>query len=195
LNFSQQAKPGAIVFTGSSSIRLWKNIDQDMVPWPVVSRGYGGAKFTDLNLFIERLLGKHDYRALIIFVGNDISGEPNQVDRSPEEVLALFQLLVHQVRQSRANMTIFMVSITPTPKRFHLWSQISRANQLMRDYCQSQPNLHFINTVPAYLDEDGRPKAQLFTDDRLHQNQSGYDTWSKIIKESLKSKLESLADK
>src|SRR2546422_677497 len=30
-------KPGAIVFTGSSSIRYWKTLEKDMAPLPVVN--------------------------------------------------------------------------------------------------------------------------------------------------------------
>ena len=32
-----------ILFVGSSSIRLWKEIESDMSPYKVVKRGYGGA--------------------------------------------------------------------------------------------------------------------------------------------------------
>ena len=37
-----------ILFVGSSSIRLWKEIESDMSPYKVVKRGYGGAHFYDL---------------------------------------------------------------------------------------------------------------------------------------------------
>ena len=32
--------PGGIVFTGSSSIRLWSTLEADMAPLPVIRRGF-----------------------------------------------------------------------------------------------------------------------------------------------------------
>ncbi len=34
---------GALLFLGSSSIRLWSSLAADFEPWPVVNRGFGGA--------------------------------------------------------------------------------------------------------------------------------------------------------
>jgi len=36
--------PGAIVFVGSSSIRLWDDLEGDMAPLRVLNRGFGGAQ-------------------------------------------------------------------------------------------------------------------------------------------------------
>jgi hypothetical protein len=36
--------PGVIVFTGSSSVRFWKTLEEDMAPLPVVNRGFGGSQ-------------------------------------------------------------------------------------------------------------------------------------------------------
>jgi hypothetical protein len=64
--------PDAILFVGSSSIRLWDSITADMAPWSVVRRGYGGARYRDLCHFAPRLVANHDPRAIVVFVGNDI---------------------------------------------------------------------------------------------------------------------------
>ena len=39
----------AILFAGSSSIRLWTSIDKDMYPYHIIQRGYGGAKLSDFE--------------------------------------------------------------------------------------------------------------------------------------------------
>jgi len=33
----------AILFTGSSSIKMWKTLEQDMAPMQVINRGFGGS--------------------------------------------------------------------------------------------------------------------------------------------------------
>ncbi|MEQ8836457.1 MAG: hypothetical protein RID07_06595, partial [Lacipirellulaceae bacterium] len=43
----------AILFIGSSSIRLWKDIAADMSPYHPIQRGYGGARWTDVAVFAE----------------------------------------------------------------------------------------------------------------------------------------------
>ena len=50
------AKVSAIFFIGSSSIRFWDFIEQDMKPFDVVQRGFGGSKFLDVVHYADRLL-------------------------------------------------------------------------------------------------------------------------------------------
>ena len=81
-----------VLFIGSSSIRRWDDIAIDMAPYRTIQRGYGGAKYSDLAVFTQRLIHPHKYRALVIFVGNDVSGKPT--DHSPEEVEKLVRYVV-----------------------------------------------------------------------------------------------------
>ena len=51
LDFEEKAGEKDILFIGSSSIRLWDNIQVDMYPYSSIKRGYGGAHFYDLIHF------------------------------------------------------------------------------------------------------------------------------------------------
>lgn len=177
----------SILFIGSSSIRLWTSMAEDMAPWPTIRRGYGGAKFTDLVVYAERLVAKHDYRALAVFVANDITGGAD--DKSPEEVVSLCQMLVKLVRKTHPNKPIFFIAITPNSKRFHVWDKIHKANQLIEEYAESDPKIHFIDTEKYYFGEDGKPRDELFVEDKLHQNSAGYKQWAAIIKKQLDAEL------
>ncbi|MFO0939164.1 MAG: GDSL-type esterase/lipase family protein [Pirellulales bacterium] len=183
----QQDRPNSILFIGSSSIRLWESMAEDMAPWPTIRRGYGGAKFSDLVVFTERLTKNHDYRALVVFVANDITGGAD--DKTPEQVLGLYQLLVKLARSNHPDKPIFFIAITANSKRFHVWDKISSANRLIKEYCESDPKLHFIATEKYYLNEQGTPRDELFIEDKLHQNRAGYRLWASIIKPALQSKL------
>ena len=55
----------AILFVGSSSIRLWDTIATDMAPYRVIQRGVGGSTYSDIAVFARRLLLPHRYRALV----------------------------------------------------------------------------------------------------------------------------------
>lgn len=172
-----------ILFIGSSSIRLWKNIKQDMSPYPVIQRGYGGAKFTDLIFYTKRLVYPHDFRALAVFVANDITGSND--DRTPTEVVQLFDNVVKTVRKKYTTKPIFLIAITPNSLRWKVWDKATEANNLLKTYCEKHKNLYFIETQSGYLGADGKPNDSLFIQDHLHLNQSGYDIWANLIKKRL----------
>ncbi|MDC6479216.1 hypothetical protein PQZ08_05095 [Flavobacteriaceae bacterium] len=53
LDKTQSYAEDAILFIGSSSIRLWKTLIEDMKPYSVIQRGYGGAHFRDMVFFTD----------------------------------------------------------------------------------------------------------------------------------------------
>ena len=180
LDKTQTYAEDAILFIGSSSIRLWKTLEEDMKPYPVIQRGYGGAHFRDMVFFTDRILADHPLSMVVCFVANDISGSGK--DGTPQEVLKLFKYFIKQVIAKHPSIPIMQVAITPTQSRWRLWPQINVVNQLIRAYCEKTENLYFINTVPEFLDEHGKPKPQWFVGDQLHLNKKGYEVWNRIIK-------------
>lgn len=122
---SQPDPKDAILFIGSSSIRMWTSLPSDIAPRKTINRGYGGAKFSDLAVYIDRIVNPHEFKALVIFVGNDIVGKPE--DKSPAEVARLFKHVVGQVRKKHATQPIFLIAVTPTPSRFKAWPEIQQA--------------------------------------------------------------------
>lgn len=178
----------SILFMGSSSIRLWSTLAQDMAPHPVIQRGYGGAKFQDLAVFAERIVHPHEFRAVAIFVANDIVGK-NDSDLTPEEVAALYADVVKTVREKNAKAPVFLIAITPTQSRWKAWPEIKKANAAMQAVCEAQDNVHFIATEQQFLKEDGTPKTELFRDDQLHLNRDGYKLWTRIIRPAIEKQL------
>jgi hypothetical protein len=180
LDNTQTYAADALLFIGSSSIRLWKTLEEDMKPYPVIQRGYGGAHFRDMVFFTDRILADHPLSMVVCFVANDISGSGK--DGTPQEVLKLFKYFIKQVRAKHPSIPIMQVAITPTQSRWQLWPQINVVNQLIKAFCEKTENLYFINTVPEFLDEHGQPKPHWFVGDQLHLNKKGYEVWNRIIK-------------
>ena len=187
LDKSERDPKNAILYIGSSSIRRWTTVAEDMAPWPAIRRGYGGAKFSDLAVFVDRLVNPHQFDALVIFVGNDISG--SEQDKTPEEVLRLFNYVVERVRVGHPKQPIFLIAITPTSSRFHVWPQVQAMHKLVEEYVAKDDSLHFIATAKEFIGADGKPKDELFVKDRLHLNEDGYDLWASIIKKHLEKVL------
>ncbi len=177
----------SILFIGSSSIRLWNNIDKDMAPYPVIQRGVGGAKLSDLLVYKDRLVNPHKFRAVAVFIANDIHG--GKEDRTPEQVATLYKQLVKSIRKTHKKEPIFFIEITPTESRWHVWENTQKANSLIKTYTEKGKNLYYIPTAESYLGKDGKPINAYFLDDKLHLTQKGYDVWAAAIKKVLDEKL------
>ena len=189
LDFEEKAGEKDVLFIGSSSIRLWDNIQVDMYPYSSIKRGYGGAHFYDLIHFSERLLKNHSPKAILIFVANDITGSndlTNKVgDLSPNEVKKLFKYNYKLIRNIHKHIPIFLIETTPTPKRWKVWNKILQANKKLERFCKQVPNLYFISTRDKFIGTDGLPIQSFFLSDELHLNSDGYKLWSSVIKSKL----------
>lgn len=173
----------SILFAGSSSIRLWSTLKEDMAPYPVIQRGYGGSKLSDFAVYADRIFDPHPCRAIVIFIANDIHG--GESDKSPDEVLTLYKNVIKTIRKKHSDTPVFWIAITPTSSRWKVWPEIQKANNLIKEYCKSNKDLYFITTDFAFLGEDGKPVNEYFRDDLLHLNADGYAVWRKIIKDEL----------
>jgi hypothetical protein len=183
LDKSESDPENAILFVGSSSIRLWQWIKEDMAPYPVIQRGYGGAKFSDLDYYAERIIYPHEFRALVIFIANDISG--SKKDKSPAEIVELYTSVLETVRKKHDTTPVFLIAITPTKNRWDVWHKTKEANRQLKAKCNELDNAYFIDTINLYLNEKGEPREELFIEDKLHLNEEGYDVWTSAIKASL----------
>jgi len=182
-NANEVNSDDAILFIGSSSIRRWEDIAVDMAPYRTIERGYGGAKFSDLAIFVKQLIQPHAYRALVIFVGNDVSGKAT--DHTPDQIEQLVDYIVSVAHQHRPESPVFLIEVTPTESRFAAWPKIRVANARLREIALRTPHTYFIATAEHFLRPDGTPRSELFVSDRLHLNEAGYDLWSSLIRRSL----------
>ncbi|MCU0353488.1 MAG: GDSL-type esterase/lipase family protein [Cytophagales bacterium] len=187
LDSTETDPANAILFTGSSSIRLWETIREDMAPYPVIQRGFGGSKMSDVAVYTKRIVYPHRFRALAIFVANDITGSAD--DKTPVQVADLFAHIHRTVRKKYPTQPIYFIEITPTNSRWKVWPQISQANQRIKAFCERQRNTYFIDTAAAFIGPDGKPRADLFISDQLHLNREGYKLWAEIIRKKIDATL------
>ncbi len=172
----------AILFIGSSSIRLWKTLEKDFPQHPVINRGFGGSQVADSVEFAERIVFPYAPRLIVMYAGgNDLNAK-----KSPEQVLADFKTFVGKVRVKLPKTRIAFISIAGNPAR---WAQIERvraANQLVADFCKNGENLDYIDTHSQMLGADGQPLPDIFVADRLHMNEKGYVIWKRVVAPHLK---------
>lgn len=161
---------GAVLFIGSSSIKLWKTLAKDFPEHKVINRGFGGSQIADATRYADRIVIPCKPRLIVLGAGgNDIHG-----GKSPEQVADDFKAFVTKVRAALPDTRIVCYSISPAPVRAAEMEKQRRANQLIKDYIASGNNLDYINIFDAYLGSDGQPREDLFVKDRLHPNAAGY---------------------
>lgn len=182
--------PDNILMVGSSSIRLWEesgNIGRDMAPFRVTARGYGGAKYTDLAVFAERLIRPEAYRALVLFVGNDVAGSSD--DRSVEQVSDALRHIIRVAQEARPESPILIIEVTATPSRYAARDALIALNAMLRRTAIEMPHVYFLPTWEHFLSPAGKPRETLFRADRLHLNEAGYQLWSHLIRDRLTAVL------
>lgn len=171
----------AILFVGSSSIRLWESLADDMAPYPVIQRGFGGAKMVDVLTYKDRILEAHTPPAIVLFVANDITGN-SKTDLSPDRAAGQFFAFADYVLRQKPETELFIVEITPTASRLDVWPQTMELNNHLSKLCESLDRVTFIPTRHLFLAADGKPLRELFRSDQLHLSPLGYRVWTKQIR-------------
>lgn len=175
--------PGGVVFVGSSSIRLWDNLEQQFNTAPiVVKRGFGGSRMEDCTAYLSRLVIPYKPRTVVVYAGENDLAE----GRRPEQVLRSFTRFVEGVRAALPGTGIVYVSIKPSIARAGLMPDIRATNALISDYVARLDNARYIDVFTPMLDSKGAPRAELFGQDKLHMNQAGYALWHALISPSLR---------
>lgn len=174
---SNAPEPGGVVFVGSSSIRLWNDLETSFAGQSVVKRGFGGSQLLDCVKFANRLVLPYKPRLVVVYAGENDLAE----GVSPREVADRFRAFVETVRASLPGTRIAFVSIKPSPLRAGLLPAVREANALIRAYSREVPQLEYIDVHSAMLDERGETRTELFQGDRLHLNAEGYAIWKRII--------------
>jgi lysophospholipase L1-like esterase len=60
------------------------------------------------------------------------------------------------------------------------------ANKLIAADCEKDETLEFVDVWPGMLGDDGKPRAELLHDDKLHMTPAGYAVWTELLLPHLK---------
>jgi lysophospholipase L1-like esterase len=174
----QNAVPrDAILFVGSSSIRLWQTAES-FPDLPVINRGFGGSTIADVNRYADRIVVKYKPRLIVFYAGdNDIAG-----GKSPQQVFSDFKLFVAHASKELPESRVVFLSIKPSPSRAEFWPKVREANSLIEEFVKSNPQLTYVDIATPMLGDDGKPRKELFLDDDLHMNEVGYRIWVEVVR-------------
>lgn len=170
-----------IVFTGSSSIRLWKDLPRDYPGLRVMNRGFGGSQLSDVQEHFERLILRYHPRQVVLYAGaNDIAAK-----KSAETVLADLKAVVNRIHRELPHTKVAFISIALNPARWEQRDAVRAANAAVAEFMAQDPRRQFIDVTSAMLGPDGQPKPEIFVADRLHMNRKGYELWVPLVRAAL----------
>lgn len=168
----------AVLFIGSSSIRLWESLAQDFPDHKVINRGFGGSEIADSTYFADRIVIPYDPAVIYMRAGtNDIAN-----GKSPEQVFEDFKAFVAAVHAKLPKTEVVFTSVNPTNARWDQLDRQKKLNALIREWTGKTPGTGFIDCYDVSLGADGRPRKELFQDDQLHFNAEGYKVLAERIR-------------
>jgi len=181
LNASVTYPENSVLVTGSSFVRLWKNVAADLAPLSVIHRGFGGSNISEMAYYIERIAFPHSIKGIVMYSGSNDLTVSNH-DKSPIQILETYKQIVHTLRKKFPTLPIIWIEISPSPRRWKVWDKIEETNQLIREYAATQSSLFTVSVKNAFLDASGQPIGKYFGKDTLHYNEEGYEIWGNYLR-------------
>lgn len=168
-----------VVFYGSSSIRMWDTLSEDLGSDRVVNRGFGGSTLEACVYFFERLVSPMHPASLILYAGDNDLGDGCSVG----QVTDRFSRFLVKLDACDPGMPFGFLGIKPSPSRAALTEKIAAANAEIRRLMSVRNGSGvFIETAGNMLDRAGRPRAEYYLPDGLHLSREGYKLWARLIR-------------
>jgi lysophospholipase L1-like esterase len=167
-----------ILFTGSSSIRMWKDLKNYYPSHNTLNRGFGGSQMKDLLFFFDKLILPYKPKMIFIYEGdNDLASK-----RSPDEILAEADSLLTLIRSKVSKkVKVAFIAAKPSLARWSMKDQYVQFNSKLKAWTETKKNVVFVDVWTPMLDANGEVQNDLFIDDGLHMNKKGYDIWGRVI--------------
>ena len=171
--------PGGIVCVGSSSMGKWDSrMREDLSPLTVISRGFGGSMFSDVNDHFHELITINQPRAILLYEGDNDSAK----GKSLEEIIEDFETFRSKVTALNPDLRVYVIGVKPCTKHWEIWPFVCEVNLALKKICEADPYYSYIDMGEALLDADGQTQTELYQEDGVHLSDAGYDLWAGAVK-------------
>jgi len=168
---------GGILFTGSSSIKFWKDPAKDFNNSQILNRGFGGSQIIDLIENFDQVILKYHPKKIVIYSGdNDV-----QVGKSAEIVFGDFCTLYGMIKAKLPKTKVYYIAIKPSLNRWSKVLEMKKANTMINEYLNTKLNGTFVDIFSPMIGPEGKPYEKWFIEDGLHMTKEGYELWTKIL--------------
>jgi lysophospholipase L1-like esterase len=161
-----------LLFTGSSSIRMWEDLQERFPNKNILNTGFGGSQATDLLYYLQPLVLAYQPKKVFIYEGDNDLAEGKRVG----QVLKVLENISEGLRNEIPDVSIVIISAKPSISRWGLRGKYKRLNKKLRRWASRHQHLDFADVWNPML-TDKKLNTSLFIEDGLHMNASGYDIW------------------
>ena len=175
--FKDNSNTYDIVFTGSSSVRMWESLQSDFPDANLINTGFGGSHMSDLSHYLEVLVLKFKPSLVFIYEGdNDINS-----GKKPDVVIKETREVLDRIFASSENIRIVLISAKPSPSRFKFKEEYAALNEQFKALALENDQIRYVDVWEPMLNNEGEPIADIFIEDQLHMNAKGYAIWAEVI--------------
>ena len=174
---------GALLFVGSSTIRLWPDLAADMAPWPVIQRGFGGATLLDVVMHADLLFAPHRPAAVVLYAGENDVAEGADADTV---VSRLRWLQARRRALAETSPPLVFLGHKPSPARFDLWPAMQATNRAVAELPAPDGPAAIVDLAAWLLGVDGRPVGRLYAADGLHLAPAGYARLRAAVRDAVR---------
>ena len=166
-----------ILFTGSSSIKFWKDPVKDFNNPNIINRGFGGSQIIDLIENFDQVILKYHPKKVVIYSGdNDV-----QFGKSAEIVFGDFCTLYGMIKAKLPNTKVYFIAIKPSLNRWAKVLEMKKTNTMINEYLNTKSNGTFVDIFSPMIGFEGKPEKKWFIKDGLHMTDEGYQLWTNIL--------------
>lgn len=168
---------GLVLFTGSSSIAMWKDVAEYFPEYDVLNRGFGGSEFSDLLYYTDRIVYPYAPSKIFIYEGdNDLAAGESQ-----ESILKEAKSLREEIKAHLPNTPVIFIAAKPSVSRWHLKEKYESLNAALAEYAAENELTEFADIWTPMMKANGEVDETLFLEDELHMNAKGYAIWKKVL--------------
>lgn len=169
---------GGILFVGSSSVAIWRDVADYYPDYNIINRGFGGSQFSDLLYYADRVIYPYQPKKVFVYEGdNDVSAGD-----SPKSILKEAKRLRKMIAKNLGKeVIVIFISPKPSVARWNLKTTYEETNALLAKYAAKKKNTEYADVWTPALDENGKVFEHIFLKDNLHMNKAGYEIWKKAL--------------
>ena len=177
----KENKDNLLVFYGSSTLRLWKNVQEDFPEYNCLNLGFGGAFIHSMEHYFEELFADIQPTALVLYLGgNDLTLALQQA-----EITAAILALVERIHLAFPKAQLYNIAIKPSMERADQLDTIMAINKSMKKAGATRPYLHQVDFYDCLLHQE-QIDTGYFLQDGLHLNAKGYKVLTQAIRNEMR---------
>ena len=166
-----------VIFTGSSSVRLYKNVADLSDEVTILNTGFGGSTAFGLLTYLNETVLRFKPKQVFIYEGdNDIAA-----GRTNATIIAHLNSVFQRIWEALPETQIVFIAAKPSPLRWNKHEQYEALNAALSRMAGRDRRLVYADVYTPML-RDGSVIEDIFIEDRLHMNEAGYALWDEVMK-------------